>query len=330
MTLSEAAPGVYAWVQPDGSWFINNAGAIHGGDDVVLIDTCATASRTRRFLGAVADATGGAPIRLAVNTHWHGDHTFGNALLPASTVLIGHEHTRNDILADTMLATELSSIWTPTPDWGLSQTRAPTVVLRHDLTLFAGDHRIDLRHPGHEAHTQGDVVAWLPRHRVLFAGDLLFHHVTPLVLQGSIAGALRSMDWLRQFPAERIIPGHGPVLDDAELAEVLDAQTRYYQLIQHTARAGQAAGRTPVQAAHDCDLGEFASWPDPHRIVLNLHRAYADATGDAIDLISAFTDAITFNGGPFDCAVNHDTWVPGLRDISAPDEIAGRRQPNTD
>ncbi|HEY2766103.1 MAG TPA: MBL fold metallo-hydrolase [Pseudonocardiaceae bacterium] len=308
MSLEEVAPGVYAWVQPDGSWFINNAGAVHGenhGENaVVLIDTCATAARTRRFLGAVAEATGGAPIRLAVNTHWHGDHTFGNALLPASTVLISHEHTRNDILADTMLTTDLPPIWSPTPDWGLSQTRAPTVVLTHDLTLFAGAHRIDLRHPGHEAHTPGDVIAWLPRQRVLFTGDLLFHHVTPLVLQGSLAGALRSLDWLRQFPATRIVPGHGPLIDEAELDAVIGAQTRYYQLVQDTAKTGLAAGRTPLQAARDCDLGEFADWPDQARIVLNLHREYADATGAVFDLLRAFNDAVAFNGGPFECTVN--------------------------
>lgn len=304
MSLEEVAPGVYAWVQPDGSWFVNNAGAVHSGNDVVLIDTCATAARTRRFLGAVAEATGGAPIRLAVNTHWHGDHTFGNALLPESAVLISHEQTRNDILADTMLTIELPPIWSPTPDWGLSQTRAPTVVLTHDLTLFAGDRRIELCHPGHEAHTPGDVVAWLPRQRVLFAGDLLFHHVTPLVLQGSFAGALRSLDWLRQFPATRVVPGHGPLIDEAELDAVIGAQARYYQLIQDTAKAGLAAGRTPLQAAHDCDLGEFADWPDQARVVLNLHREYADATGAAFDLPAAFNDAVTFNGGPFECTVN--------------------------
>jgi cyclase len=60
-----------------------------------------------------------------------------------------------------------------------------------------------------------------------------------------------------------------------------------------------------LQAAGDCDLGEFAAWPDSQRIVLNLHRAYADAAGDTIDLMSAFTDAVAFNGGPFECSVNH-------------------------
>jgi cyclase len=303
MTLAELAPGVYAWVQPDGSWFINNAGAVHDQDDVVLIDTCATAARTRRFLTAVADATGAAPIRIAINTHWHGDHTFGNALLPPSTVLVGHEHTRNGILADTMLTAALPPIWAPVPDWGVSRTRAPTVALHDELTLFAGNHRIELHNPGHEAHTHGDVVAWLPEQRVLFTGDLLFHHVTPLVLQGSFAGALRAVDWLRQFPAARIVPGHGPLVDDAEFDEVLNTQTRYYQLVQHAASAGLAAGRTPLQAARDCDLGEFTKWPDHQRIVLNLHRAYADVTGAPMDLLTAFTDTTTFNGGALDCAV---------------------------
>jgi cyclase len=101
------------------------------------------------------------------------------------------------------------------------------------------------------------------------------------------------------------VPGHGPIIDEAELAEVLDAQARYFRLIQRTARAGLAAGRTPLQAAGDCDLGGFAAWPDSQRIVLNLHRAYADAAGDTIDLLSAFTDAVTFNGGPFEWSVNH-------------------------
>lgn len=303
MSLHHLGAGVYAWVQPDGSWWINNAGAVHGGDQVVLIDTCATAARTRHFLRCIADTTD-APIRAAINTHSHGDHTYGNALLPASTVLIGHEHTRGDILADTMLTAEIPPIWSPAPDFGLRVTRAPTITLRDELTVFAGEHRIELRHPGHEAHTHGDVVAWLPQQRVLFTGDLLFHRVTPLVLQGSLDGALRALDWLRRFPAARIVPGHGPLIDEGDLREVLDAQTRYYRLVQRTARAGLAAGHTPLQAARRCDLGPFAGWPDPQRIVLNLHRAYADATGTAIDLISAFTDAITFNGGPLESAVN--------------------------
>lgn len=297
--LTEVADGVLAYRQHDGSWWVNNAGAIVGADGVVLVDTCATRRRTEHFLGAVAAATGDAPIRLAVNTHLHGDHTYGNAVLPAETVIVGHEKTREGLLADVILSSSLP-IWSPTPDWGVSGVRPPTVVLRDELTLFAGTRRIELRHPGYAAHTQGDVVAWLPEERVLFAGDLLFHDVTPLIMMGSVRGAMRSLGWIAEFGAETVVPGHGALISRAELPDMLAGVDRYYRLVETVARQGIADGKTPLQAA-DCDLGEFADWPDQERIVLNLHRAYADANGTAFDLVAAMTDAVTWHGGPLHC-----------------------------
>lgn len=298
--LVEVADGVYAWRQEDGSWWVNNAGAVAGGGGVVLIDTCATRARTQRFLGAVAGATGDAPIRLAVNTHLHGDHTYGNALLPDSTVIVAHEKTREGLLADVILAAT-PPIWSPTPDWGVSAVRPPTVVLRDELTLYAGERRIELKHPGYTAHTEGDVVAWLPDERVLFTGDLLFHHITPLVMMGSLDGALRSLDWLAGFGAARIVPGHGALIDAAALPDVLAGVERYYRLVKDIARQGRADGRTPLAAAQACDLGEFADWPDAERVVLNLHREYADAAGTPFDMMTAMADAITWHGGPLRC-----------------------------
>ncbi|KAA2264586.1 MBL fold metallo-hydrolase [Solihabitans fulvus] len=299
-SLREVAAGVHAWIQPDGSWWVNNAGAVLGEDGVVLVDTCATARRTTRFLAAVAAASGDAPIRLAVNTHLHGDHTYGNALLPESTVLVAHERTRAGLLADFILAAT-PPIWSPLPDWGVTAVRPPTVTLRDELTLHTGQRRIELRHPGHPAHTEGDVVAWLPAERVLFSGDLLFHGVTPLLLMGSVAGAIASLDWLARFAPATVVPGHGPLIDGDALPAVLDAHRRYYGLVRATALAGLAAGRTPLEAALDCELGEFAGLPDRERIVLNLHRAYAEERGEEPDLLAAFADAVALNGGPMRC-----------------------------
>jgi cyclase len=101
--LHELLPGIHAWVQPDGSWWVNNAGVVAAHDGVLVIDTCATAARTRRFLDAVAAATGGAPIRLAVNTHQHGDHPYGNSLLPDTTVILGHTHMREGLRVDPII-----------------------------------------------------------------------------------------------------------------------------------------------------------------------------------------------------------------------------------
>ncbi|MFC5289759.1 MBL fold metallo-hydrolase [Actinokineospora guangxiensis] len=299
--LVEIADGVHAWVQPDGTWWINNAGVVHGRDGVALIDTCATRRRTERFLAAVRAVAGAATIRYAVNTHLHGDHCYGNALLPAETTVIGHAKTREGLLDDILLAGGAPPIWAPMPDFGVAAVRPPTVIVGDKLTVHLGEHRVELAHPGHPAHTEGDVVAWLPDSGVLFAGDLLFHGITPMVLMGSIDGALRSLDWLAAFEAEVVVPGHGPLIHD--LAPVLAAHERYYRFVKATAEAAMMEDKTPLRAATSADLGEFAAWPDAERIVLNLHRAYAEARGATIDIIAAMTDAVTWNGGPLHCSV---------------------------
>ena len=300
--LHEVASGVYAWVQPDGSWWLNNAGAIHDSGEVVLVDTCANRHRTELFLAAVSAATGDAPIGMAINTHLHGDHVYGNALLPASTTIVAHALTREGILADFLLW-DTPPIWSPTPDWGITAIRPPTAVMHDTMTVYAGAHEIHLHHPGHPAHTVGDIIAWLPATGVLFTGDLVFNQVTPMVLMGSLDGALRSVDWLRTFPAQHIVPGHGPLLTGAEFTDVLDTHARYYRFVQSVAIGGINRGLTPLQAAQECALGEFAHLPDPERIVLNLHRAYAESNNTEMNLTTALTDAMTYNNGPLHCAL---------------------------
>ncbi|RRO18131.1 MBL fold metallo-hydrolase [Saccharopolyspora rhizosphaerae] len=296
-TLAEVGPGVHAWVQPDGTWWINNAGAVLTDEGTVLVDTCATAERTHRFLDAVRALDPAKSIRFAVNTHVHGDHTHGNALLPDSTVLIGHPATRDGILADTWLR-ETPPIWEPAPRWEITENRAPSVVLRDSLELHLGGRAIELHHPGFAAHTPGDVVAWVPDAAVLFSGDLLFHGVTPLVFMGSVEGALKSLEWLAGFRPTAVVPGHGPTLPGSALPRVLEDHARYYRFVLDTARKGRADGLSPLEAAQRCDLGEFANWPDAERLVLNLHRAYAEADDRDLDLTAAFTDAQTYHGGP--------------------------------
>ena len=87
-------------------------------------------------------------------------------------------------------------------------------------------------------------------------------------------------------------------VDAAAIAGVFDAHDRYYRLVEQTPPTGSRDGLTPLDAARACDLGEFAEWADAERLVLNLHRAYADADGGELDLLAAMIDAMTFNGGP--------------------------------
>ena len=93
------------------------------------------------------------------------------------------------------------------------------------------------------------------------------------------------------------------VIDVVGFPDVLAAHERYYRFVLAAALTGKRDGLTPLQAAERCELGEFADWPDSERLVLNLHREYADDVGGDVDLMAALADAVTFNGGPLHCAV---------------------------
>jgi cyclase len=295
--LVEVAEATYAWIQPDGTWWLNNAGAVAWPDGALVVDTCATEARTRRFLDSLDAATGGVPVRYAVNTHEHGDHTYGNSLLPEGAVLIGHEAMRSRLLRDRLL--DRGAVhWAPVPDWGAVTRRVPDVTVATSLRVHAGGRPIEVVHPGGPAHTAGDLVVWLPEDRVLFTGDLLFVGLTPLVFGGSLEGALRALDWVAGFGPDVVVPGHGPVTAAADLAGVLASHERYYRFVLELADDGRSEGIAPLALAEQADLGPFAEWPDAERLVLNLHRAYADADTVPLDLAAALDDAMILNGGP--------------------------------
>ncbi|WP_199537193.1 MBL fold metallo-hydrolase [Spongiactinospora gelatinilytica] len=74
--LHEVADGVFAYVQPDGSWMLNNTGLVlDGAGGHLLVDTTCTEARDRALLARVAEVAGEGPPRALVNTHHHGDHT---------------------------------------------------------------------------------------------------------------------------------------------------------------------------------------------------------------------------------------------------------------
>lgn len=83
-SVEQVAEDVYAYVQLDGSWGLNNSGFLVGNDAVTVIDSCFTERRTRGLIDTVASVTP-RPLRTLINTHHHGDHTQGNYLLPSAT-----------------------------------------------------------------------------------------------------------------------------------------------------------------------------------------------------------------------------------------------------
>lgn len=294
----EVSNGVFAYIQPDGTWWINNAGFVTGLRSTLVVDTCATESRARAFRAAVEQVTA-QPVTTVVNTHHHGDHTHGNFVFRPAPVA-AHERCREMLLAFGL--PDWGDVFDI--DWGQLELEPPTITFPDRLDLWVDDRRVELHYIGGPAHTTNDVVVWLPDEKVLFSGDLVFNGGTPFVVMGSIAGSMASLSRLRDFGAEVIVPGHGEVCTPA----VLDDLLAYFTFLGDTAAEGRRAGLGPLEAARAADLGAFAELTDPERLVGNLHRAYAELDGAApgapIDLKAAIADMVTYAGGkPLRCHV---------------------------
>jgi len=295
--VSEVADKVYAYIQPDGSWWINNTGFISGKRTVVSIDTCSTERRTRAYLAMVEEIAGHLP-RTLVNTHHHGDHTNGNCLLPFATV-IGHELCREEILRTGIMRTD--GLFEPV-DWGDLAPAPPFVTFDSRLDVYVDDLKIELIHLTTAAHTTNDVVAWIPEQRVLFSGDLIFNGGTPFVLMGSVSGSLEALAAVVELEPEIIVPGHGAPGG----IEMVNACGSYLRWLQQSAGEAFVVGLSPLEAARELDLGDFAALGDTERLAGNLHRAFAECRGarpgEPIDLTAAFADMIALNGGrPLRC-----------------------------
>ena len=187
--VDQLADGVYAYVQPDGGWMVNNCGvAVDGSGTAILVDTTSTEKRNRAVLAEVAKVSTGAP-RAVVNTHHHPDHTYGNGFLPEETLVIGHDKCREMVLAAGLEATKVITA----PDYGDLTLRPPEITFPDRMTLHLDEFPVELLHVGGPAHTTNDVLVWLPEQKVLFSGDLAFNGGQPFVLEGSIAGFRRAI-----------------------------------------------------------------------------------------------------------------------------------------
>ncbi|MFI8263354.1 MULTISPECIES: MBL fold metallo-hydrolase [unclassified Streptomyces] len=289
--LVQPATGVYAYVQPDGGWCLNNAGFVSDGGRTLLIDTAATERRALALREAVVAA--GVPLpRTVVNTHHHGDHTYGNAVFAPGALILGHDNARTEQIA---AGHQLELIW-PATDFGSVEITAPDLTYNDRMTFHLGETEVRVIHPG-VAHTTGDSIVFLPRQGIVFTGDLVFAEGTPFLAMGSLAGSLRALELLRSLGAETVVPGHGPLTDPS----AYEATERYLRYVAELAREGRAKGLSPLEVARAADLGEFAAWRESERLVANLHRAYAELAGEPegapLNILAVLQDMTVMNGG---------------------------------
>ncbi|MDQ6674356.1 MAG: MBL fold metallo-hydrolase [Chloroflexota bacterium] len=262
--IKEVSPGIFAYVQLDGSWGLNNP-AFVGKKAVTLVDTNLHPSARARTQarGLAIESVTPLPVRTLLNTHHHGDHVFGNFVFPEATI-IGHRLCREETL-QTQLSTQA---FFPGVEWGNIEVEPPCVTFDDRITVYVDDLEMQFMFVG-PAHTPNDAILWIPSRKLLIAGNLVFSKCTPFVLQGSLAGHIRAMGVLQALGAETVIPGHGDICGPQAINDGL----AYLSFVQEVGKKSWDAGVTPLEAARQTDLGRFREWAEWERLAANLHRA---------------------------------------------------------
>jgi len=291
--LHQVADRVWAWTLPDGGYGWSNAGLVAGDGASLLVDTLFDLALTREMLTAMKPVTDRAPVTDALITHSNGDHTHGNQLLDGSVRIIAAKGTAEEIahgmppemLAMTQTA-NLGPVATPYArerfghfDFSGIKVRNADETFDRELTIDVGGRQVNLLNLG-PAHTAADSVVHVPDAGVLFGGDLLFIGCTPIVWAGPIANWVAACDTMIALDAPIVVPGHGPVTDP----DGIRAVRGYLAHVAEQAEAAYRRGLSWAEAADTIDLGEYATWLDAERVVVNVYQRYRELAPDTPQL----------------------------------------------
>jgi glyoxylase-like metal-dependent hydrolase (beta-lactamase superfamily II) len=296
--LSDLGGGVYAWLQPNGELGESNAGLVVGEGESLLIDTLWDTRLTRRMLDAMRPHTANAPIGRLVNTHGDPDHCWGNQLLSGAEIIatragaedmLGEDPARLRLLSRGGRALgRVPTARLPLPgaaqlggvgvyarmlsayDFSEVKLTPPTLTFEGRLELEIGGRSIELIEVG-PAHTPGDLIVNLPDEKVVFAADLMFVGVTPIIWVGPVENWLAGLDRIARLQPKTVVPGHGPVTD----LDGVEAMRSYWEFVAPAVRQRLGAGMDAATAARDILRSSeyaaqpFARWDAPERLAVN-------------------------------------------------------------
>lgn len=286
MVSERLAPGVYAFyadnaraLNASGGAAATSGGLIVGSKGALLIETMLN-KRLNQQVQALSRKLGGKPLLYALNTSSHGDHSFGNMYLPASVKIIQHaaaaqyihQHLEDDkafMLKHFGAGRGIETI----------KARSADILVAKGATvsLDLGGTRVDVIDFGF-GQTGGDLWAWEPRSKVLWAGNpvIAAKPALPWLLDGHLVATLETLQRVYAFlPADaRIIPGHGVAMTREDLKWHID----YLATVRAKVQAAIDQGLTLEQTVRQVAMPEFGGymlfgWVHP---TLNVPAAYRD------------------------------------------------------
>lgn len=282
-TLEVLADGVYA-LTAEGD---PNIGAVEGEDFVVCFEALATPAAARSWLAKLREHTD-KPVKYLVLSHYHAVRVLGASAFDAETI-VAHETTKK--LIDERGQQDWDSEFGRMPRLfkdpetipGLTH---PTEVFSDEYVIPLGGDRGDLvlKYCG-RGHTAGDIVMWVPKHKVLFAGDLV-------EAQAALyTGDSFHMDWssgtldaVKAFGAEALIGGRGATAHGREEVDAAIEQTRDFitTMIREVGAVHERGGslKEAFEATHAALEPKYGMWPIfEHCLPFDVQRLWDELEG---------------------------------------------------
>lgn len=204
-------------------WMLEGPGgniAVSAGEDGIFMVDDQYAPLTPAIGEAIARIQEG-PVRFVFNTHWHGDHTGGNENFGASgAIIVAHDNVRTRMSTEQFLEFFQRTV-PPSPDGAL-----PVITFGADVSFHLNGEAVRAFHVPH-AHTDGDAIVHFPASGVVHMGDVFFNGTYPFIdtaSGGSVRGVIMAVERVLPLLDEetRIVPGHGPLAERAELVAYRD------------------------------------------------------------------------------------------------------------
>ncbi|MFC4006832.1 MBL fold metallo-hydrolase [Nonomuraea purpurea] len=277
--LEVLAEGVYA-LTAEGD---PNVGAIEGEDFLVCFEALATPVAAREWLARLREHTD-KPIRYLVLSHYHAVRVLGASAFGAR-MIVAHEKTRELIAerGEQDWASEYARMPRLFKDPGsIPGLTWPTVTFGDRLTIHLGGDRgeLVLRYCG-RGHTEGDLVAWLPRQRIMFAGDLVESQAalyTGDAFHREWSSA--TLDRVAALGAETLVGGRGAVARGKEGVAAAIAQTRDFLTVMLREVGAAGSLKEAFERTHRALAPRYGSWPIfEHCLPFNVSRLWDELHG---------------------------------------------------
>ena len=213
-----------------------NLGVSAGEDTVFLIDD-QYAPMTEKIAAAIAKISA-KPVQFILNTHWHGDHTGGNENFgKGGSIIVAHENVRKRMSVEQFI--EAFNMRTPPSP----KAALPVITFTSATTFHLNGDEIRAIHMPN-AHTDGDTIVHFLRNDVIHMGDIYFNGMYPFIDSasgGSVEGVIAASDKVLAIASERtrIIPGHGPISNKAELKAYRDMLAAFSGRVRDLVRQGR-------------------------------------------------------------------------------------------